>query len=94
MADIDASGHGTHVAGTIGSDPSGTVHTGAALHLKPAIAGNSSTGSSKTVTAVIGTGIDYSHQGLYQNLWLNQSLERLLDDLASDIASRQYASRH
>jgi hypothetical protein len=93
VADIDASGHGTHVAGTIGSDPSGTVHTGAALHLKPAIARDSATGSSKTVTAVIDTGNDYSHPDLYQNIWINQSLERLLDDLASDVASRQHGSQ-
>jgi hypothetical protein len=83
-------GHGTHVAGTIGASPSGTVHTGAALHLKPLPAG-SSAGSTKTAVAVIDTGIDYSHPDLFLNITINQSLERLIDDLAGD-ASRHHAA--
>src|SRR5262249_33643162 len=40
--------------------------------IKPPAAWNVTKGSTKTVVAVIDTGIDYRHPDLYQNIWINQ----------------------
>lgn len=44
------------------------------------------TGSAKVVTGVIDTGIDYTHQDLYLNVWLNQGeISSTLKDVLQDV---------
>src|SRR5262249_15737008 len=37
------------------------------------LAWDTTTGSGKTVVAIIDTGVDYNHQDLYDNIWINQA---------------------
>ena len=51
--------------GQLGGTPGDDIHAAAAW--------NVTTGSMRTVVAVIDSGIDYDHIDLYQNIWLNQA---------------------
>ena len=78
-ADVGGSGHGTHVAGTIGAVP-------------PAVGGaGTPNGHVKVFDGIrsADSGIDYSHPDLYLNVWINQALESIIDDIAADVANHR-----
>jgi subtilisin family serine protease len=54
-----------HNTGQQGGTPGADINAGAAWGV--------TTGTLRTVVAVIDTGIDYTHPDLYQNLWINQA---------------------